>query len=303
MTLVLNGTNGLSDVDGSAATPAIRGTDANTGIFFPAADTIAFSEGGAESMRIDSSGNVGIGTSSPAAKLSFGTGAGFKGLYMYDDGAGASGFGITSNTLNIYSGGTTIAFGNSQSSGTSTLTNERMRIDGSGNLLVGTTAAFVTMPANLQGSSSSGQLGLRNSGATAGKYWTLGPNPANNIVLYNQSGVGVYIVDGGTSWTGSSDERLKTDLQPIENAAQKVNTLRAVTGRFKTDDEGVSRAFLIAQDVQAVLPEAVNQLDDEIGTLGLQYTDVIPLLVAAVKEQQALITTLTDRITALEAKP
>ena len=58
MSLILNGTDGLSDVDGSAATPAIRGTDTNTGIFFPAADTIAFSEGGIESMRIDSSGNV-----------------------------------------------------------------------------------------------------------------------------------------------------------------------------------------------------------------------------------------------------
>ena len=58
MTLILSGTNGLSDVDGSAATPAIRGTDANTGIFFPAADTIAFSEGGVESMRLDSSGNL-----------------------------------------------------------------------------------------------------------------------------------------------------------------------------------------------------------------------------------------------------
>jgi len=121
-------------------------------------------------------------------------------------------------------------------------------------------------------------------------------------VLYNQSSVGVYIVDGGTSWTGSSDERLKTDLQPIENATAKVATLRAVTGRFKTDAEDVSRAFLIAQDVQAVLPEAVNQLDDEIGTLGLQYTDVIPLLVAAIKEQSQLITTLTARITALESR-
>ena len=57
MTLILSGTDGLSDVDGSAATPAIRGTDANTGIFFPAADTIAFSNGGVESMRINSSGN------------------------------------------------------------------------------------------------------------------------------------------------------------------------------------------------------------------------------------------------------
>jgi len=66
MSLILDGTNGISNVqsttDGSAATPAIRGTDANTGIFFPAADTIAFSEGGAEAMRIDSSGMVNVGT-------------------------------------------------------------------------------------------------------------------------------------------------------------------------------------------------------------------------------------------------
>jgi hypothetical protein len=61
MSLILDGTNGLSDVDGSASTPAIRGTDANTGMFFPAADTIAFSEGGTESMRLNSAGNVGIG--------------------------------------------------------------------------------------------------------------------------------------------------------------------------------------------------------------------------------------------------
>jgi hypothetical protein len=69
MSLILSGTDGLSDVDGSAATPAIRGTDANTGMFFPAADTIAFSEGGVESMRIDSAANVGIGTNSPTQKL------------------------------------------------------------------------------------------------------------------------------------------------------------------------------------------------------------------------------------------
>jgi hypothetical protein len=56
MTVTINGTTGIAGVDGSAATPAVQGGDANTGMFFPAADTIAFGEGGVESMRIDSSG-------------------------------------------------------------------------------------------------------------------------------------------------------------------------------------------------------------------------------------------------------
>ena len=62
MSLILSGSDGVSDIDGTVSTPAIRGTDANTGIFFPAADTIAFSEGGVESMRIDSGGNLLVAT-------------------------------------------------------------------------------------------------------------------------------------------------------------------------------------------------------------------------------------------------
>jgi len=69
MSLILDGTNGLSDVDGSAATPAIRGSDANTGIFFPAADTIAFAEGGVEAARFDSSGNLGLGVTPSAFEV------------------------------------------------------------------------------------------------------------------------------------------------------------------------------------------------------------------------------------------
>jgi len=75
MSLILSGSNGVSDIDGDASTPAIRGTDTNTGIFFPAADTIGFAEGGAEAMRIDSSGNVGIGNATARGRLTVSDGA------------------------------------------------------------------------------------------------------------------------------------------------------------------------------------------------------------------------------------
>jgi hypothetical protein len=58
MSITINGTTGIAGVDGSAGTPAVQGNDTNTGIFFPAADTIAFAEGGTEVMRLDSSANL-----------------------------------------------------------------------------------------------------------------------------------------------------------------------------------------------------------------------------------------------------
>jgi hypothetical protein len=65
----LNATGVTTVQAGTAAAPAITTTgDTNTGVFFPAADTIAFTEGGVESMRINSAGNVGIGTSSPVVR-------------------------------------------------------------------------------------------------------------------------------------------------------------------------------------------------------------------------------------------
>ena len=70
ITLTPKGTGGVVFSAGTAALPAITTTgDTNTGIFFPAADTIAFAEGGVEAARFDSSGNLGIGTASPSYKL------------------------------------------------------------------------------------------------------------------------------------------------------------------------------------------------------------------------------------------
>jgi hypothetical protein len=166
--------------------------------------------------------------------------------------------------------------------------NESMRINSGGEVLVNGTAAPVG--------------GLKMAITNGSVKWSFGPDGSGNYCVFNASSAGVYVTNGGTSWTGTSDERLKTDLIPITNGLQKVNSLRSVTGRFKTDEEGISRSFLIAQDVQAVLPEAVNTLNDELGTLGLAYTDVIPLLVASIKELKQINDTQAETINALTAR-
>jgi len=151
-----------------------------------------------------------------------------------------------------------------------------------GDVFIGTTA-------------TAGSLNVPIFIAGGGETWQLGPDANGNFVVYNDLDQGVYVANGATSWTANSDERIKTALKPIENAASKVSTLRAVTGRYIRYDESVSRAFLIAQDVQAVLPEAVDVPKKDSDPLGLRYTDVVPLLVAAIKE-------LTARVAELEAK-
>jgi hypothetical protein len=101
---------------------------------------------------------------------------------------------------------------------------------------------------------------------------------------------GVSLAPGTTSWAAISDEREKDIIEPISNALMKLADIRTVIGKYKTDPEDTRRSFLIAQDIQAVLPEAVSESD---GVLSLRYAEVIPLLLAAVKE-------LTTRVAVLE---
>jgi len=102
---------------------------------------------------------------------------------------------------------------------------------------------------------------------------------------------GVTLAAAGTSWGSLSDERMKDIIEPITDAVSKIGSFRAVIGKYKTDTEGTRRSFLIAQDVQKVFPEAVNDADSD--KLILMYSEVIPLLVAAIKEQQSQIEALS----------
>jgi hypothetical protein len=296
MTLILSGTSGLSDVDGSAATPAIRGTDANTGIFFPAADTIAFSEGGAEAMRIDSSGNVGIGTSSPTGKLDV---AGSVGTFRVETNGDAIAF--TKNGTNFIS-----AKGGSSASlifetGGAT---ERARIDSSGNLLVGTTSAVLANSFVQIQYSSTSQYGMaiKNTSSTYN---------GSFINFLNSSGNSAgYIVQNGTttvSYSTSSDYRLKNTIAPMTGALAKVALLKPVT--YKWNFDGSDGQGFIAHELAEIVPDCVTGAKDAVDAegnpkyQGIDTSFLVATLTAAIKEQQALITTLTDRITALEAKP
>ena len=64
MPLFISGSNGISGADGTAALPAVQGTDGNTGVFFPAADQVAIATGGVQRLLVDASGNVTTGVGS-----------------------------------------------------------------------------------------------------------------------------------------------------------------------------------------------------------------------------------------------
>ena len=312
MSVIINGDTGIT-------TPAetVQGaltTTGNTILGDASTDTLNVGNGG---LVKDASGNVGIGTASPGAKLDV---AGELRVYPSTTPAVIR-FGVSA----VEKG--KLAVDSSSNMLFETAGAERMRIDSSGNLLVGTTSVQSSAKVSISGNNSSSAdasfitlqgtaenigwinydnafgtmvrlTGTKQAAAAQADEGYFSVRTAVNSVLTG----GVYIQNGGTSWTAISDERLKTDLKPIEGAVEKVVSLRAFTGRYKTDSEDVSRAFLIAQDVQFVLPEAVSETEQDGETvLGVAYTDVIPLLVAAIKEQQALIIQLQADVATLKA--
>jgi hypothetical protein len=169
---------------GSVSAPAITTTgDTNTGIFFPAADTIAFTEGGTESMRIDSSGNLSIGTTAAGQKLSIDGGiqlyggANLRGLYWSMYGSTNSGY----IDINGSSDGNVMRFG--------TANTERMRIDGSGNVGIGTSSPAHKLDVNSDTS--------RIARATTGSAYTLISNTGGDLYM------GVDRSTGGGLFTGT----------------------------------------------------------------------------------------------------
>lgn len=146
-------------------------------------------------------------------------------------------------------------------------------------------------------SSGSGSYITGVSSASSGNGYQIGHlTNVNTFQVQVGGSAGVQVASGGAAWTAISDERIKDVIEPITGAIDKVAQLRSVIGKYKTDAADKRRPFLIAQDVLKVLPEAVSETtlskDDEQTYLAVAYTELIPLLVAAINEMSAEIKAL-----------
>ena len=128
------------------------------------------------------------------------------------------------------------------------------------------------------------------TGVTAGTNLTGGGT--SGTVTLNVTASPTFTTVTATTFNTTSDRNTKTDIVPISNAVSKVQQLGGYSFTFK--DSGEKSSGVIAQEVQAVLPELVQESD--AGNLTVQYGNMVGLLIEAIKEQQAQIDALTAKL-------
>ena len=267
--------------------------------------------GNTERARITSAGNFGIGDDSPAVRLevkdnssnNYGTTIRLSQGYNSVFSEIASNFG-GSMTLNAGEG-TTTAIMHFQVNNS-----EKMRLNNSGQLLVGTTSATSlgshTGASNVSTFNQSG-ITLTQYGVTTGFYYDRLNFTNSQYFIVNSSSTGVYLGNGSTSWTAYSDERLKTNITELDGtkAYNHVKTARAAS--FKWNATGYPtdmKIGFIAQDWETNYPEVVNTTTETIDSVenpkGIQYTETVPVLMAALKQAISKIESFEARIATLE---
>ena len=265
------------------------------------------------------SGNVGIGTTSPVAELHVKS-SGYGGIFIErrSDAGNISGalWFETSTSGNPYiradAGDLAIFTGATINVNSGT---ERLRLTAAGNVGIGTTSPAQRLEVKYDAAYI---LVNSSNGAYSGGYY-ISSNSVEKWHITNEPGAahGLYIRDAAndtgvalgqdsTAWVTASDVRLKDVQGPIINALDIVSQLTGVKFTWKRDAEkpnAKTRVGLLAQDVQAAFPEAVDDDHPDIvtdaetgklsGGIGVRYTELVPLLVNAIKE-------LAQRVEVLE---
>jgi hypothetical protein len=291
---------------GTVSAPVYSTTgDLNTGIFFPAADTIAFAEGGAEAMRIDSDGNVGIGSTSPttyvdaATSLVVQTSSGRSGITLVGNQSSANE--ILGRINFTDSGSTNLLYRNAIIDGvrgsddnsayltfsTSSSGNpaERARITSGGDLCINTTSSSIS-----GGTSGYICIDLSNAdkhalninslkeGFTAifiRKHNTSGTSYPMYINNSADSNVGsISMTNSAVAFNTSSDYRLKENIAPMTGALEKIAQLKPVTYTWKED--GSAGQGFIAHELQEVVPDCVTGEKDATEIRQVEVSPAIP---------------------------
>ena len=261
--------------------------------------------GSAERMRIDSSGNVGIGTTTT-------TPTNGKALIIYEatyprltlrnsttGQASADGYGLVGVGNDLY-----VENAEAGNLAFTTSNTERMRIDSSGNLLIGTTSVIQSGKLSV-----SGIISAQNSGAS----YSANQVNATGDQFYFRTSSGAnlagYITCPSattTQYLSISDYRLKENIAPIMGALNKISMLKPVTYTWKVD--GTEGQGFIAHELQEVIPDCVSEKKDAVDEngnpkyQGVDTSFLVATLTAAIQEQQAIIEDLKARIETLEGK-
>jgi len=254
----------------------------------------------AERMRIDSSGNVGINQTNPAAFNSLGG----TQVVIGDGASGAENITFYSNTYGH------VAFADSNVSSSTaqyagliqyyhpddsmrlyTSSTERMRIDASGNVGIGVTSVDAKL--KVQAASGNTTFNCFNAGSGSQTY-----------IAFNVSGGGTStgsITTNGstTAYNTSSDYRLKENVVAMTGATERLKQLNPSRFNFIADADVTVDGFL-AHEVQDIVPEAItgtkDAVDDDGNAVyqGIDQSKLVPLLVATIQELEARITELEN---------